>query len=606
MIIKSAKISNFKSITNEHNVLPVEDTITALIGKNESGKSNVLQSLGLLKPWSPLDNNYKKFMTRGQNEPPLLSILLSFTNKETKLYPNAKEDTIIYYDYSDVKIEGGLSVLISKDTTLSSAIETLHSIATSNELKLGTTNANAFRTYSNKLKNIHLKIYSNIFSELNSIKEFIVNSSAESRDKYAELVDVVKNKLRNYYNLIPQVYYRSSDSVLKDTYTFDEIKKLFGNDNLFNSLMVAANINKDTLFGAFQNVNDGALKTSRKSIQNGINEVVKKFNEFYTQEPIALDFDVEGQTARLFINTLDKYMSFSERSNGLKWYFSLFIDTEAKINKNRPILYLLDEPGVYLHVKAQKELLQYFNRLCNDGNQVIYTTHSPFMINNNNVYNVRAVEKDKNGNSNIHKSIYSHQLSEKSKLETLSPLIEAFGMDLKDNIGPQYIKNNIIVEGVTDNMYLTAMMKYFNISEENQPNIIPCAGVNNVNLVASILIGWGCNFKIVLDHDPQGFSEYKVITQKTSLLDDNIVFFVNLKKPEKEKDVKGENSATTESLISNEDNEKLFNKYDGTKSTKPLAAKEFLDRVSNGEIIPSVKTCENFKKLFVALGLNVE
>ena len=119
-------------------------------------------------------------------------------------------------------------------------------------------------------------------------------------------------------------------------------------------------------------------------------------------------------------------MSFSERSNGLKWYFSLFIDTKAKIDNNRPTLYLLDEPGVYLHVKAQKELLQYFNHLCNDGNQVVYTTHSPFMIDNNNVYNIRAVEKDEYGNSKIYKSIYNHQLSEKSKMETLSPLIEAF------------------------------------------------------------------------------------------------------------------------------------------------------------------------------------
>lgn len=46
MIVKNARISNFKSLTNENNVLAVEKTITALIGKNESGKSNVLQALG--------------------------------------------------------------------------------------------------------------------------------------------------------------------------------------------------------------------------------------------------------------------------------------------------------------------------------------------------------------------------------------------------------------------------------------------------------------------------------------------------------------------------------------------------------------------------------
>ena len=79
-----------------------------------------------------------------------------------------------------------------------------------------------------------------------------------------------------------------------------------------------------------------------------------------------------------------------------------------------------------------------------------------------------------------------------------------------------------------------------------------------------------------------------------------------MKKPEKEQDVKGERSATTESLVSNKDNEKLFNKYDGTKNTKSLAAKEFLDKVTNGEIIPSQETIDNFKNLFIALGINIK
>ncbi len=59
-------------------------------------------------------------------------------------------------------------------------------------------------------------------------------------------------------------------------------------------------------------------------------------------------------------------------------------------------------------------------------------------------------------------------------------------------------------------------------------------------------------------------------------------------------------------LTSNEDNEKLFNKYDGTKNTKALAAKEFMDKVFNGDISPSEETCENFKNLFLALGINVK
>lgn len=606
MIVKNARISNFKSLTNENNVLAVEKTITALIGKNESGKSNVLQALGFLDTLAPLNANYKQFATRDQSEVPTILITLSFSDDEKNLYDNISEDTSIFYNYSDVEIKGGFSSLISKDEVLASAINNLIDVANSNSLGFSSANLVNFRTHIHNLKTIDQKIHSDIFFDLSNASNIINDSIVDTKAQYIEYIDTITEKLRDYYNLIPQVYYRPSDDVLKDVYSFEEIKRLFGNNNLFNSLMVAANIDKETLFGAFQNSNDASLKTSRKKIQNNINKITDEFNNYYTQEHIQLDFDVESGVAKLFISTADRYMSFSERSNGLKWYFSLFIDTKAKIDNNRSTLYLLDEPGVYLHVKAQKELLQYFNHLCDDGNQVIYTTHSPFMIDNNNVYNIRAVEKDEYGNSKIYKSIYNHQLSEKSKMETLSPLIEAFGMELRYNIGPQCTQNNVIVEGVTDAMYFTAMLNYFNVSEDKRPHIIPCAGVNNINHVASILTGWGCNFKVVLDHDTQGFSEYKLITQKTSLLDENIVFFVNLEKPEKEQDVKDEKSATTESLVSNVDNEKLFNKYNGTKNTKSLAAKEFLDKVTNGEIIPNQETIDNFKNLFITIGINIK
>ena len=299
-------------------------------------------------------------------------------------------------------------------------------------------------------------------------------------------------------------------------------------------------------------------------------------------------------------------MSFSERSNGLKWYFSLFVDVKARTSATRPIMYLLDEPGVYLHVRAQKKLQELFGHLCENGNQVIYTTHSPFMIDANNVFNVRAIEKGEDGLSNIFRSIYNHKLSGKSKLETLSPLIEAFGMDLKDNIGPQYEKNNVVVEGVTDSMYITAMLNYFKVDVADRPNIIPCAGVDNVNLVVSILIGWGCEYRVVVDYDNQGYTQYELIVRKSGLSDDGIVFFVNLKTANQRSDVKSPNNETTESLIASEDNDKLFNKYDGTNDTKTLAAKEFLDKVSCGDIIPSTKTVENFKRLFVALGIKLQ
>ena len=612
MLLKSAKISNFKSIGTENNVLYVEDSVTALIGKNESGKSNVLESLGLVNLWAPLSADYLKKCTHGQSASPGISLMFCFSTQDKELFPSAEGTTTLVYTGTDVTIDGGLSDLISQDAELNAHIATLQTTAKSNELKLDNSKITALRTHIAKLATISKKVYSTIFSELDAAKGDIRVSKEECKDVCMELVDKIKTIILRYYNLIPQTYYRRSDAVLKDAYTFDEIKKIYeenkttvASNNVFFNLMYAAGVDQATLFSAFEAPTAPAQHTFERKVAGKIDALVEEFNDFYRQEEISLEFNISSKTARLFISTSDMYMSFSERSNGLKWYFSLFVDVKARTSAARPIMYLLDEPGVYLHVRAQKKLQELFAHLCEKGNQVVYTTHSPFMIDANNVFNVRAIEKGEDGLSSIFRSIYNHKLSDKSKLETLSPLIEAFGMDLKDNIGPQYEKNNVVVEGVTDCMYITAMLNYFKVDDADRPNIIPCAGVDNVNLVVSILIGWGCEYRVVVDYDNQGYTQYELIVRKSGLSDDGIVFFVNLKTANQRSDVKPPNNETTESLIASEDNDKLFNKYDGTGDTKTLAAKEFLDKVSCGEIVPSQETADNFRRLFSALGINV-
>ena len=62
-------------------------------------------------------------------------------------------------------------------------------------------------------------------------------------------------------------------------------------------------------------------------------------------------------------------------------------------------MYLLDEPGTSLHVNAQRELLKLFQHLAGKGNQVVYTTHSPYMLDleTDGVHRIRAVVKNAEG-----------------------------------------------------------------------------------------------------------------------------------------------------------------------------------------------------------------
>ena len=604
MILQSAKIENFKSIGKDNNVLYVDNTVTALIGKNESGKSNVIEAIGRLNGlYSPLDSAYLKLSTHGQDDKPRISLRFVFSPSDKQVFPQAEGETTLLYTDSGVNIEGGLERLISSDEEINACMGLIKSLAANNDLKLDRANIATLRSVIEKIEQISSKIIASIFSDLTGAKGAIHTSALAEKEDCKNAIDKIGQRLKAYYNLIPQFYYRIKEDGLNDVYTFEEIKRLIDGDNIFHNLMIVADVDKELLFKAFQASTDADKKTYKTIVVNKLNSIAEEFNKFYKQEEVYFEFEIEGQNLKFYVYTSGMYMNFSERSNGLKWYFNLFIDVKAKTVRERPILFLLDEPGVYLHVNAQKKLIELFDHLCKAGNQVVYTTHSPYMINSDNIFNVRAVEKGTDGLSKIFRSIHCYNLCKETRLETLTPLTQALGMDLRHNIGPQNNKLNIVVEGVTDCMYFTAMMHYLEIEEDKRPYIIPCVGVDAVHLVVSILIGWGCEYRVVVDYDPQGFNQYKKITQKSSLTDSANVFFVNCKEANAEQDVKGENRETTESLIDSIDNEKLTNRYDGTNDTKTLAAKEFMDKVMNGELVPSECTVKNFKKLFIALGI---
>ena len=74
-------------------------------------------------------------------------------------------------------------------------------------------------------------------------------------------------------------------------------------------------------------------------------------------------------------------VSFDERSRGFVWFFSfLAYFSELEETNTNDLVLLLDEPGLALHATAQNDLLRYMEEKLAPEHQVIYTTHSPFMI----------------------------------------------------------------------------------------------------------------------------------------------------------------------------------------------------------------------------------
>src|SRR5699024_11873007 len=92
---------------------------------------------------------------------------------------------------------------------------------------------------------------------------------------------------------------------------------------------------------------------------------------------------------------------------------------------------------------------------------------------------------------------------------------KVIGLDLKHNIGPSNTKLNLITEGITDFLYIESMLYQMNIKDIY---VIPSTGVTNIRNIASILIGWGLHFKIILDNDTEGRKEGDRSEEHTSEL----------------------------------------------------------------------------------------
>src|SRR5665811_2632545 len=88
--------------------------------------------------------------------------------------------------------------------------------------------------------------------------------------------------------------------------------------------------------------------------------------------------------------------NFGQRSSGFQWFFSFLAAFSEFENHEHGVIVLLDEPALNLHGRAQADFLRFINERLAAKSQVVYTTHSPFMVEPSKLERVRIVE-DKSG-----------------------------------------------------------------------------------------------------------------------------------------------------------------------------------------------------------------
>src|SRR3989344_6765249 len=138
----------------------------------------------------------------------------------------------------------------------------------------------------------------------------------------------------------------------------------------------------------------------------------------------------------------------SLRSSGFRTYFLLSMVTFARTEKHpsNAYIYLFDEPGTYLHPHAQLDLQRSFESIA-EKTQIIYTTHSLFLINKNYPDRNRVVSKTKTGT----------KIDQKPFTKNWKSVRESLGILLSNNF--LIAEKTLLVEGPSDIIYILDAIK---------------------------------------------------------------------------------------------------------------------------------------------------
>lgn len=491
------KVTNFKTIEETDWITTNE--ITCLVGENESGKTNVLTALLKL---NPADNDTK------------IDLLSD--------YPRQK--------YTEEREIASTKKFIEAIFRFDAPFE----IACKNEIEDDSENKNEEETITIEYVRIQ-RFYSGEYKIYGIKKE----KEIDEQDKHIEVIDDKEKILE----IIPKfVYYASYANLNSELY----LPNIINNLGRYNDLPEKEKNKAKTLKVLFDYVKlspDEILNLGKESInsktvtdiENETNNKRKReimlssasarftrdFKEWWKQGNYIFKFSADGNYFRIWVSddVRPEEIELENRSSGLQWFFSFFLVfiTEDGGNNYNSII-LLDEPGHTLHPMAQRDLSNFFNSLAKN-NQLLYTTHSPFLVDSMNIINTKVVYSDDRGITNVSDNL---MIKKKAAQKSIYPVNSAIGITISDTmlIGTK----PIIVEGISDQIYLTyikrKLMQNKKITLDTELVFMPVGGTKNIKPVVSIITGKDEELPVVLiDCDESG--NQKKISLSNSLYKDS-------------------------------------------------------------------------------------
>lgn len=517
MRLKSFHVRVFRNIIDSGSI--TVESNTCLVGKNEAGKSALISALNYLNPAKPLTiallDEYPRWLKKEHE----------ITGQITAAVPITATYELTEEEYAALEQEFGALVLTSREITAQ------RRYVADTEFKLPIDEAAFLKGFLARQVNVETLIArlrrvatsEALFTLLGEIAEEVTQGTTEPTPE-AQAAKQVKLSLvsilgdGNLLNaittrvkdLLPRTFYFGQYSQLRGRYQLSEVLPALTTPSEDEEIQAAANFLRLARIEE-QNVASNDFESSNAELEAVSSLLTKRVKANWKQNQhlkLSVRIEIVPNKAspgerHLQFRVEDTRHDFSSRldrrSTGFQWFVS-FIASFLEFEKDKNLILLLDEPGLSLHARAQMDLLDAIDQHLTVGRQVIYTTHSPFMVRTEALHRARIVE-DQGPELG---SVVSNDAGTIKDPDTLFPLQAALGYDIAQNL---FIgSHNIIMEGVSDVIYLKILSTFLSSKGRTSlpeiARLLPAGGATDISTFIALL-GAQLQVVVLLDGNAQ-------------------------------------------------------------------------------------------------------
>ena len=511
------QVWKYKSIEDSTPV-DISNGVTVLVGKNESGKTAFLEALNKARPlgketFSHINDYPRKDFSRYKVE------------HEAGRYQKAVELT---YELDDTLVAKINAEVFGSEPVVPKNFKTTRTINYGNNTTIGfhiDVDASLAALQKSLTGQEHQE---EVFSDATSLEVVLERIAALELPAESDLAQFAhqwerRKPTSNGWSYVNGYIWRTyvSQAIPKFLY-FDDYKLLEGKINL-QQLQLRKTENRlndadETALGLLdlagttinELISDEGYETAKANLEAIGLRITQKVFEFWKQnQDLDVEFDIKPDSkdcapynsgSNLYIRIKNRRhgvtVPFDQRSKGFIWFFSFLVWFDAiqsRVGTSDDLILLLDEPGLNLHALAQVDFLAYISEL-SQSHQIIFSTHSPFMVDSTRLEDVRVVEdKPKEGTK------ITGELAGSSD-ESVFPLQAALGYSIAQNLF--IAKRNILIEGPADLIilqHMSSVMEQAGLEGLADGILVPVGGLDKLATFVALL---GSNkLKLAVLHD---------------------------------------------------------------------------------------------------------